>query len=191
MNRTNTEKSQIAQLTLSRLTGGKAEFWNGALPSAFGTPAGVKLADGNWSGSAGSESNGLITFAAFTSVTNQVAGDPTFVRLKRSDGSVHSDTLIGKAANTAGSISGTTLTLTGTASGVALVKGMKVAGTGVIANTKLVAQLTSTTWQVDTNHSTPTGSVALTFTGGDVYWDFTGSIAVGQGITGQPTFQEI
>ena len=190
MNLTNSEKSQLAQVILSRMVGGKAKFFNGAIPANFGTPSGTKLADGNWTGAVGTENgSGLITFSAFSSVTNQVGGDPTFVRLERSDGSVHSDTLIGKANNTSASISGTTLTLSGTQSGVPLVKGMKCAGSGVIANTKLVSQLTATTWQVDTNHATPTGSVAIAFTGGDGYFDFTGSIAVGQSITGQPTIQ--
>jgi len=125
--------------------------------------------------------DGSVTFAA-------TGTPPTSASVT---GSIAANVVTGAiAVNTAtGSISGTTLTVTAVGAGSVLGTGLTVAGTNVDTATVIVAQLSGTaggvgTYQVSVSQVASSTSLTLTGAGLTVSAVTTGTLAVGQTITG-------
>lgn len=86
---------------------GKMKVYNGAKPASLGSPAGTLLATLTLGATAGTTSNGVLTFGSVTQTnSNHVNGTPTFVRFTTSGDTVVADIDTGGGAGN--------LTFTGT-----------------------------------------------------------------------------
>lgn len=119
-------KSTLAAALISAAgSAAKGEFWNGTVPAVGAAPAGTKLADVTFGSAIGTQTSGVIDIdeAGITnSAGSNVAGTPTFFRLKTSGGTTLADFDIGAGAGnmqfsgaiatgTAISFSGCTITI--------------------------------------------------------------------------------
>lgn len=95
--------ARSAQMTalMGQFPGGTLKLYNGAKPSALGTPAGTLLATLTLGSPAGTVASGVLTIGSVTQTNSaHVAGTPTFARFCDSGGAAVADVDIGSGAGT-------------------------------------------------------------------------------------------
>lgn len=111
-------RDAMANALLGRLAGGTIKIYNGAKPSALGTPAGTLCATLTLGSPAGTVSSGVITIGAVTQTNSaHVNCTPTFIRYSGSGGAAEADIDIGSGAGnvqfTGTVVNGQNVTVTG------------------------------------------------------------------------------
>lgn len=163
----------------------KAKLYNGAFPSSLANaPAGTLLATLIGGASViGTSASGVLTFGSFTQTnSSHVSGTPTFVRFTKSDDTACVDIEIGAASFTA-SISGTTMTVTGSVTGTPLCVGMAISGNGATGTITALGTGTGGSGTYTVSVSQTVSSATLTATGGVGYLTFNGTVVQNQNVT--------